>query len=806
MPDTGLVEPTYTNLNEGLAAARVAREQQGLEAALHLLTRLREQYQDSLAATYQAHAMLLEAGRPDDADSWLGEARSRFPHDIGLAAQHARLAQRRHDVDEAVCRWQAVCDEFPDDPTGSTGLVATLREAARFDVAESVAVNALDRFPEAPALLIEHAFVAHMRQDWSTAAGRWEVARSRQPEHHIGYVLGAQCLRTSGQVDAAEALLHVAIERFPDLAAPLVELAWTAHVRLDWPAAVERWETVGARFPDQVARYTGGSQALQRLGRLDEAEALLAAAVAMFPNELGPLHEYAGLAQYRRDWPEAVRRWERMREMHPEDPRGYQGGVSALRAAGQQEDAEELLTAAVARLPGHMAKLVEYASTVQVRLDWGMVARRCEEMRQAAPDNLQGYTAGARALQESQQSAAADALLEDAMQRFPNSLEPFLEYAGVATRRGDWDVALRRLIDARRRFPGDARIVKAMHEAQLRAGPEGAELAEESHTAGSPDAADANSEMREIVSAFTSLGGEPRGCEFGEVQRFYGAEPLDLLRWTESLPAGLTAALETRFEGIGDPEQTEVFPHQLGERWFYEVRDRRFGMTAHTYIAQDEAPQEKVAAQTCRRMQYLRRKLIDDLEAANKVFVYRTAMRNLSDAEIGRLHAAVRGYSNDATLLYLRYTDDAHPDGTVQVARPGLLIGYLDRFGATASYQLVEIPIASWTTVCREAYRLWQSGATREEREPIEQAATITDAEPADATPDDAVSYMVEDEPAEIPEQYEPAEIPEQYEPAETHEQYEPAPIPEPVASAPIDETPRTGWRQVIGSIFRRRI
>jgi tetratricopeptide (TPR) repeat protein len=786
---TALIDSRFGTLAEGLAAADTAARQEGLRAALEILTALHAEFPQELAPTTRACALLRQAGRLDELEEWLGDARRSLRCDIGLATEHARLAQRRRDCDEAVRRWQAVRDEFPDDPAGSIGLVATLRESARFDVAESVAVAALERFPEAPGLLVEHAFVAHMRQDWAVAAGRWEVTRTRQPEHHIGYVLGAQCLRTCGRVDDAEALLHVAIERFPDLAVPLVEFAWTAHARRDWPTALDRWETVGARFPDQVARYTGGAQALQQLQRLDEAEALLGAAVTMFPNEVGPLHEYAGLAHHRRDWPEAVRRWARMREVRPEDPRGYQAGVSALREAGQLEDAEQLLTAAVARLPAHVATLVEYASTAQVRLDWVAVARQCEELRQAAPDNLQGYTAGARALRELHQFAAAEALLEDAMRRFPDAIQPFLDYAGVATRRGDWDVALPRLVEARRRFPGDARIMKALHEAQLRAGAEGAEFpAEETSAAGSPDVADANSEMREIVSAFASLGGEFRGCEFGETQRSYGAEPLDLLRWTHSPPAGLTAALETRFEGVGDPEQTEIFPAQLGDQWFYEVRDRRFGLGTHTYIARDDAPQDKVATQTFRRMQYLRRKLIEDLEAANKIFVYRTVMRNLSDAEIDRLHAAVRSYSNDATLLYLRYTDDAHPDGTVDVVRPGLLIGYFDRFGATPSGQLVDIPLASWTTVCREAYRLWRSGAAREECEPLEQEATITDAEPIDATLDDAASYLVEDEPEAI------------------SAQDEPAPIPEAVASAPFEETPRTGWRQIVGSIFRRKI
>jgi hypothetical protein len=229
--------------------------------------------------------------------------------------------------------------------------------------------------------------------------------------------------------------------------------------------------------------------------------------------------------------------------------------------------------------------------------------------------------------------------------------------------------------------------------------------------------------MREIVAAFASLGGEPRGCEFGEAQRYYGAEPLDLLRWTEVRPAGLTDALERRFEGIGDPQQTEVFAHQFREQWLYVVRDRRYGMTSHTYISRDEAPQDKVAAQTCRRMQYLRRKLIDDLEAANKVFVYRTVMGNLSDTELDRLHAAIRRYNNDTTLLYVRYTDAAHADGTVEVARPGLLIGYLDRFGALPSGQLVDVPFASWATLCRKAYRLWHAGATRGEAGPTEHQA-----------------------------------------------------------------------------------
>jgi tetratricopeptide (TPR) repeat protein len=775
MPDIMSVEEVFADLNEGLAAVRATLERQGLDAALRLLVRLREQFPQSLAPTHQANALLLEAGRLDEADAWLGEARNRFPHDIGLASHYARLAQRRRDTDEAVRRWQAVRDQFPDDPAGHICLATALREYGRFEASESAAAAGLLRFPNDPTLLVEYAFAAHMRLDWATAADRWKAARTQQPDHNIGYVLGAQCLRNLGQVDAAEAVLRTAIERFPDNAASLVEFAWTAHVRRDWTAAMDRWDAVAARFPNEVARYTGAGQALRELKRFDEAEALLTEAVTRYPNEIGPLIEYGGLAHHRRDWPEAVRRWARLRERHPQYPGGYQASASALREAGQLDEAEALLAAAVPRFPTHLAMLLEHGLTAQARLDWPAAVQRWERVRQVTPDNVTAYTGGALALRELGQPDAAEALLQDAIQRLADAQQPFLDYAEMATKRGDWDIALQRLTDAKQRFPNDARILKALHEAQYRVGPGAADLAA-AHE--SPQAIEADGDMREIVSMFASLGGEPRGCEFGEVQRSYGAEPLDLLRWTHSPPEGLIAALECRFEGVGEPEQTEVFPHQTGDQWLYQVRDLRFQMGTHTYVAVDEAPQDKVAAQTCRRMQFLRRKLIEDLEAANKIFVYRTVMRNLDDDEVTRLHDAVRSYNKDTTLLYLRYTDDAHPDGTVEVARAGLLIGYFDRFGALPSTHLVDIPFATWDTVCREAYRLWRSGATRMQEHPLDQATT-TNAEPTgDVTPDDATMDLAQDEPEAI---------------------FDAA------ATAASEEPPRAEWRRIVGSIFRRR-
>ena len=967
MLETMPIEGTYAHLDEGLAAAQAAREEAGPDAALRVFALLRDQYPDALIVTFQASRMLCDAGRWDDAEAWLSEAIERFPGNLGLASEYARSAQRRHDFSEAARRWQTVCDEFPDNPTGFIGLVSVLRESEQFAAAESVVTTALEQFPDLPGLQVEHGLVAFARRDWATAAERWEILRTSQPEQRLGYLLGAQSLRNCGKMDEADALLAAGIEHFPDAAEMPVEFARMAHARRDWASAVDRWETARERFPDQIACYTGEALALRELGRFDEAEALLDAAVTRFPDQPGPRIEFAGLAQHRRDWQEAARRWAAVREFSPDSPIGYQAGATALRLAGLTEEAETLLTDAVTRFPDHAGILMEYASTAQAQLDWVAATQRWEHLRQIAPGNQTAYAAGAHALRQAGRDQEAEALMEMAIQRFPDDLglrtshawaathrkdwpeaidrwnhvltlqpdnpagylgmgrtfrvarrldeaeafleksmarlpddaalaceyarvaaaradwdaaqerwelvrtrfprhptgyiglagvlrdrgemdaaeqvieaaiellpdesgplvehaglairrrdwdlaidrwakvrerfphepegyaggavamrelrqfdaaetllehairrfpaapRPFLEYATVATRRGDWSVAVQRLKEARRYFPGNATIQSALHEAELRvAGDDTEPGAADTLQAEPALAPDPNGAIREVVSAFASLGGDQRGWEFGEMQRCYGTEPLDLLRWTSSQPAGLLAALESRFEGIGLPEQTDVFVVQWANQSTYSVRDLRYGMGTHTFIDQGDAPQEKVAAQACRRMQFLRRKLIEDLEAANKIFVYRMVGRVLHDDELNRLHAAVLSYNSNNTLLYARYADDTHPDGTVEVAGRGLLIGYFAQFGVNAAAQPLTIPFETWATVCRETYRLRQAGAaheigdapegmvaeasaeqTEEWTEPTGTSAELTEIETEDTT-----SYPVQHEPA----------------------------------------------------------
>lgn len=209
---------------------------------------------------------------------------------------------------------------------------------------------------------------------------------------------------------------------------------------------------------------------------------------------------------------------------------------------------------------------------------------------------------------------------------------------------------------------------------------------------------------------FESLGGSGHGCEFGIFQREFGAEPLGLLRWADLGHEALTEALETGFEGVGLPEQTELFvPPSIG-RGEYWTRDKRYWMAMRTFVPADEITEDKMFERVCRRLQFLKRKMIEDLAGASKIFVYKVIARNLTDEEVGRIHRAMRRYG-DNTLLYVGYADSDHPVGTVEIAKPGLILGYVERFAFSPDDTNLGPATDGWLEVCVAAYRLWQSEA-----------------------------------------------------------------------------------------------
>ncbi|HVY16399.1 MAG TPA: glycosyl transferase family 90, partial [Rhodopila sp.] len=206
-----------------------------------------------------------------------------------------------------------------------------------------------------------------------------------------------------------------------------------------------------------------------------------------------------------------------------------------------------------------------------------------------------------------------------------------------------------------------------------------------------------------LMLSFESLGGWGHGCEFGLVQRHFNAEPLGLLRWADIGYEHLLAALETRFDGVGDKENTVVFVPENGQDEYWTI-DTRYHMAMRTFVKTSACSCEQMRQRAERRLLYLKSKLIEDLTSGEKIFVYKNMRRNLTQEEAQKLQTAISAYG-PGTLAYIAKADREHPHGTIMQSNPKLLTAYIDRFTFSQDEKFLGSSIDLFLDVCREIKR-----------------------------------------------------------------------------------------------------
>ncbi|MGD0434551.1 MAG: hypothetical protein ABSA58_26015, partial [Acetobacteraceae bacterium] len=203
----------------------------------------------------------------------------------------------------------------------------------------------------------------------------------------------------------------------------------------------------------------------------------------------------------------------------------------------------------------------------------------------------------------------------------------------------------------------------------------------------------------ELATKFESIGDN---CEFGLVQRRCDAEPLGLLRFSGSFSNQIVRGIELEFEGIGEP--ADITPRLEGDegRREFMIHERKYGLVYHTFVYEGERAVELMRQQEATRLQFLRRKFVEELRAGEKIFVFKSAAA-VTEAEILPLFMALnRNQSN--TLLWVVPEEQGRPGGTVEVLMNGLLKGYIDRFAPVDNAH--RFSFEAWVVVCVHAFLL----------------------------------------------------------------------------------------------------
>ena len=599
------------------------------------------------------------------------------PPPAAIALRDGLLAAYRHvaagDFPSALAVWRRLREEGHNFPPAAIEEATLLRRLGDAEGAAEVIATARRRFPLDPGLACAHADSAMQAGDFRLAAERYDIVRRRFPEAPDGYVGGTRALRHMWWLSEAADVLAAGLARFADQPRLAVEQARLAAARGDFAAAERHWGEIQARWPE--------------LGPRDDDRATPASAA---PATLQAMTQSALAAVVDGDLTGAAKLFDRMRTGFPDAEEGFAGGAFVLRRAGRTEEAEAFAETALPRFPRSQWLAAQHAWCAVERHDHAASAERWASIRARFPDEAEAYSIGGLSLLRLDRLDAAERVLAEGLARFPNNAFMLWQHAEAATKRRDFAEAHRRWARAAELYPDMMEVREGAGQARLLEQMEGLDAAE----AGTAPAQTAG-ETGALFLEFESIG---QNCEFGLAQRSAGVEPLGLLRWGSTDPARLIAMLDDRLDGVGADAYTRL-GFANGE---YVLSDPRY-FDMHTFIHSSAAEPEKLRQQMMRRLAFLRDKLLDDLETADKIFVYQEAKTTLDDTAILAIHRALRRYG-PARLLAVRHPKPGERDGAVSWLADGVMVGLISSLHADPLRARGHF--GAWEGMCRAALEL----------------------------------------------------------------------------------------------------
>ncbi len=699
-------------------------------------------------------ATLLRNGKTEDAQALLANGLAMFPDHPRLFIDYATIAETAHDWPEVIRRFTTVKERFPDEWWAYARIAIALRHLGRLDEADRILEEGQRRIPGEPALFIDYGTVAEAREDWPEVIRRFKVVKERFPDGWWAYARIAIALRHMGRLDEADRILEEGQRRIPGEPALFIDHGTVAEAREDWPEVIRRFTAVKERFPDGWWAYARIAIALRHMGRLDEADRILEEGQRQIPGEAALFIDYGTVAEAREDWPEVIRRFTAVKERFPDGWWAYARIAAALRRLDKVEDAERVLEEGQQRIPHEAALFLDHAQLAESVWDWKVALKRYEVVRERFPENWWGYVGQSKTLLETGRLGEAESLLLEMLHTFPNENQPLVDLAYLASYldadarklsldeldrlivdrmdaqgmrvelldarahivklKGDYRQYLDRLREIFDRHPDVPAIKEKIviaEEILLGAAPDVAGSRAGRDAAGRGGADDRSIES--ILPQFESLGGggadgnTAYGCELGFFQRHFKIEPLSLLRWSGlSLPS-LTRALEADFAGIGAPEATVLRARPNASDW--AMVDTTYDIFCdHTHLERSLVPEQQAHAMMCQRMSFLSRKLTEDLEDGDKLFVYRYAEPLPADAELTRLAAAVNRFGRNVLFFVCRAGGGDAPL-SIRRVHDGLMLGFIDWFAPDRP--AFPCNVAGWTRLCQDAHAEWTGQA-----------------------------------------------------------------------------------------------
>ena len=465
-----------------------------------------------------------------------------------------------------------------------------------------------------------------------------------------------------------------------------------------WDAAAQAWAYLAMTVGDESEDWRLLILCCREAGRRNDAERVGAAAIERFPDHSRVWSEWALICYATRDWHEAARRWDLVCARFPEDVDALLRRAGAAEELGRHDEAADFLARA-RRVSGERVDTLEATARFFDRRSRSDTAvpfwREAVRREQARPDLLEGLLISlnfAGLFDDTEREAASR------FERLTPTETMLFQRARAAASRQDWPAAVMLWQSFTETYPdnADARshLGDVLWHKQVSEALDQTEAPVPAITAAVASATPPGAQVdpKSLAMCFESLGDN---CEFGIFQRHHGAEPIGMYRWAGVSVAALIDAINARFDGMGDPENTDLSGHSGDE---YILRDKRGWLESHTFVPFNEALFPKIYDRQTAAVRFLRERMLQDIEEPWKIFVFKPRSGSIPEHEMRALRGALSAIG-DVPLMCVRVPDDASEIGSVQRVDRGLYAANISRVSAAARKHEVDLP--GWLALCQ---------------------------------------------------------------------------------------------------------
>jgi hypothetical protein len=214
--------------------------------------------------------------------------------------------------------------------------------------------------------------------------------------------------------------------------------------------------------------------------------------------------------------------------------------------------------------------------------------------------------------------------------------------------------------------------------------------------------------LKELYDQFESLGDV---CEFAGLQRANGVERSALFNWRATSVPLLIKAIESKLDGVDKIEnlRIELSANPRRRRQEYFLHNEVFGTQSHTFVHEAQSDAETVLKREHRNLILLKRKFLEDIYTARRIYVYRTC-EHLEPDDIKVLSRTLRSFG-DNCLLWVSLADERRQVGAIERIAPGLVHGRIDALALPENG--MEARSARWPALLRNALRCFEESGDR---------------------------------------------------------------------------------------------